>query len=264
MGEFSEQLRQPVLDWLANHVPQSRIQHVLRVEQMAIELARLHGLNEVQAAQAGLMHDLAKYFKPQVLLEMAQRAGLPLDPIDQLNPHLLHANVSALVARSEFEIRNIQILEAIANHTLGSPGMDALSCVVFLADSLEPGRGSTAELEHLRQVSQVDLTKAVWLISDYKLRQLLNQGRLIHPRALATRNWFLHHSHTRVVRQSNQQADGPIHGPIYGQTDQLDSQAVLPPRLSSGRTDRPTHLADRKLINQRLEDLPRGQPNFQI
>jgi predicted HD superfamily hydrolase involved in NAD metabolism len=191
MGEFSSALRQQVLTWLNNNVPESRVEHVLRVEQLAIELARLHGLDASKAAQAGLMHDLAKYFKPQILLEFAEANAIPLDPVDRLNPHLLHADVSAIVACQQFSVTDPEILAAISNHTLGKPAMSPLSCVVFLADSLEPGRGSTAELDFLRQISQQDLTRAVWKTCDYTLNHLIQKQRLVHPRAIATRNWFL-------------------------------------------------------------------------
>ncbi|NES05595.1 MAG: phosphohydrolase, partial [Okeania sp. SIO2F4] len=77
------------------------------------------------------------------------------------------------------------------NHTLGFPGMNQLSCVVFLADTLEPGRGDTPELEHLRQLAQKNLYQAVWLTSDYTIKQLLGLHILIHPRILLTRNWFM-------------------------------------------------------------------------
>lgn len=183
--------RQNVLDWLTHHVPESRVRHVLNVEAMAVDLAETHNLNVEKAAQAGLMHDLAKYFKPQKLLEIAAREQLLLDPVDESNPHLLHADVSAVVAREEFGIQDPEILAAIANHTLGQPGMGPLSCVVFLADTLEPGRGDTTELNHLRQLSQQNLHQAVWMTCDYTVQYLMNTQRLIHPRALATRNWFL-------------------------------------------------------------------------
>lgn len=191
MGESAAVLRQQVLDWLTDNVPAPRVEHVLRVEQMAIELAQRHGLDSVKAAQAGLMHDLAKYFKPQVLLEIARQEHLALDSVDEMNPHLLHADVSAVVARDRFGITEPDILAAIANHTLGQPGMDALSCIVYLADGLEPGRGQTAELAKLRQISHQNLAQAVWMTSDYTLHHLITTQRLIHPRAIATRNWFL-------------------------------------------------------------------------
>jgi len=191
MTELDSNLRSRILTWLEAQVPASRVQHVLRVEQMAIALALAHALDPQRAALAALLHDLAKYFKPQTLLSIAQEAGLPLDPVDEANPHLLHADVGAIVAQREFGVTDADVLAAIANHTLGRPGMSALSCVVFLADTLEPGRGDTAELNHLRTVSQQNLTKAVWMTCDHTLKHLLNASHLIHPRALQTRNWFL-------------------------------------------------------------------------
>jgi predicted HD superfamily hydrolase involved in NAD metabolism len=191
MDEYSGRLRRQVLIWLEDNVPQSRIDHILRVEEMAIALARVHCEDENKAAQAGLMHDLAKYFKSHRLLEMAKAEGLALDPVEEVNPHLLHAEVGAIVARDEFGVKDEDILAAIANHTLGQPGMNALSCIVFLADSLEPGRGDTPELKQLRQISTENLPQAVWMTSDYSFQYLLQTQRLIHPRTILTRNWFL-------------------------------------------------------------------------
>ena len=187
----STAFRDRVLTWLTQNVSDDRLQHILRVEQMSAELAELHGLDVAQAAQAGLLHDLAKFFKPTRLLQMARSEGLELDPVDEANPHLLHAEVGAIVARDEFGVQDRATLDAVRNHTLGRPGMSLLSCVVFLADSLEPGRGDTPELERLRQVAQRDLPQAVWLTCDDSLRYLISTGRLIHPRAVQTRNWFL-------------------------------------------------------------------------
>jgi predicted HD superfamily hydrolase involved in NAD metabolism len=184
-------MREQVLAWLADNVPQSRIQHILGVEQMARELAGCYHIDEKKASQAGLMHDLAKYFKPQKLLQMAREEGLELDPVDEANPHLLHAEVGAIVARDLFGVKDEEVLQAIRNHTLGRPGMSQLSCIVFLADSLELGRGSTPELEALRQKAQQSLYQAVWLTCDYSLKYLLSTHCLIHPRTIQTRNWAL-------------------------------------------------------------------------
>lgn len=192
------ELRDRVIRWLQRNVPISRLQHILRVEQCSIELAQRHQLDREQAAQAGLMHDLAKFFKPQRLLQMAQAEGIVLDPVDVANPHLLHAAVGAIVARDEFGIQDEAVLDAIRNHTLGCPGMSALSCVVFLADSLEPGRGDTPELDVLRQSSQQDLYRAVWLTCDESLRYLLSRAQQIHPRMVLTRNWALGLAHKKT------------------------------------------------------------------
>lgn len=188
---MSETLRDRVLSWLQRHVPDTRLQHILRVEQMSVALAQCHHVNPEQAAQAGLMHDLAKFFKPQRLLQMAEAEGLALDPVERANPHLLHAAIGAIVARDEFGVCDGDVLDAIRHHTLGQPEMSALSCVVFLADSLEPGRGETPELEALRQMSRQNLYRAVWQTCDASLRYLLASSHLIHPRMVLTRNWAM-------------------------------------------------------------------------
>nr|WP_299484627.1 bis(5'-nucleosyl)-tetraphosphatase (symmetrical) YqeK [Acaryochloris sp. IP29b_bin.137] len=181
--------RARVLAWLSDHVPKIRIQHILRVEAMAEDLAQRHQLDQEQAAKAGLMHDLAKYFSPEQLLRLAQEHDLPIDPIDEANPHLLHASVSALVAQDTFGITDSEILDAISHHTLGQPEMSPLSCVVFLADSLEPGRGDHPKVQAAREMSYQNLHRAVALVCDLTLKHLVKTHRLIHPRMVFTRNW---------------------------------------------------------------------------
>ncbi|PSF38194.1 phosphohydrolase [Aphanothece hegewaldii CCALA 016] len=189
-------MREQVLSWLAENVSEHRLQHILGVEQMSIDLAKHHHLDYHKAGQAGLMHDLAKFFKPSRLLEMAKANHIEIDPVCAENPHLLHADVSAIVAQNEFGVTDEEILTAISNHTLGRPGMSELSCVVFVADALEPSRGNSIELETLRQQSKENLYKSVYQTCDYSLKYLLNSYLTIHPRTVLTRNWAL-----QIVKQ---------------------------------------------------------------
>ncbi|OCQ93304.1 phosphohydrolase [Oscillatoriales cyanobacterium USR001] len=184
-------LRDRVLVWLSDRVPPPRIRHILGVEQMAGELAMCYDVDVAKAQMAGLMHDLAKYFKPQILLEMARAEGLELDSVLEATPHLLHADVSAMVARDEFGVQDEEMLQAIANHTLGRPGMSRLSCIIFVADALEPSRGHNPELEEMRSIGKKNLHAAVWQTCDYSFKYLLETRRLIHPRTIQTRNWAL-------------------------------------------------------------------------
>ncbi len=184
-------MRERVISWLADNVPEARLRHILGVEEMSVVLAKHYQIDEMQAAQAGLMHDLAKYFQTKKLLQMAQEHNIGIDSVCAANPHLLHADISAIVAQQEFAVIDEKILDAIRNHTLGRPQMSDLSCVVFIADALEPGRGNTPELEAMRQVSFTNLYKSVWQTCDYSLKYLLDKKRIIHPRVIYTRNWAM-------------------------------------------------------------------------
>lgn len=182
-------MRDRVIAWLKNNVSSHRLQHILGVEQTCIELAQQHQLNLDKAAVAGLMHDLAKFFPPDKLLYKAEVAGIAIDSICATHPHLLHADVGAIVAREEFAIKDPEILTAIANHTLGSPQMSQLSCVVFVADVIEPNRGDNSELQALRQIARENLYRCVRETSDYSIKHLLDSHKIIHPRTILTRNW---------------------------------------------------------------------------
>ena len=184
-------MRDRIIDWLKNHVSEHRLQHILGVEATCIDLARCHQLDEDRAAKAGLMHDLAKFFSPPKLLKIASKANIPIDEVCQNYPHLLHAEVGAVVARQEFGVEDPEIIAAISNHTLGAPQMSRLSCVVFVADVLEPNRGDNAELTAMREVATTNLYKCVQQTADYSLKYLLSKHKIIHPRTVLTRNWAL-------------------------------------------------------------------------
>ncbi|AFZ44116.1 metal dependent phosphohydrolase [Halothece sp. PCC 7418] len=183
--------REAVIQWLEHNVPKARVQHILGVEQMSQELAQCHEVDEEKAQTAGLMHDLAKYFAADKLLTIAQEKGVTIDSICAVRPHLLHADVSAIVAKETFAVKDEEILSAIAQHTLGNAEMSPTSCIVFVADKLEPNRGDTPELNAMREATQENLYRGVYQVCDLAIKKLIKKGRPIHPRTVATRNWAM-------------------------------------------------------------------------
>lgn len=183
--------RAQVIKWLEKNVPSERLQHILGVEEMSQALAQRHGADVEKAQIAGLMHDLAKYFPADQLLAIATEKGVVVDEICRLRPHLLHAEVSAIVAQEEFKVQDEEILSAIAQHTLGNQKMSKTSCIVFVADKLEPNRGDTPELNAMRKATGENLYRGVYQVCDLSIKKLLQKGRPIHPRTVATRNWAM-------------------------------------------------------------------------
>lgn len=183
--------REKVIAWLENNVPPARVEHIVGVEKMSKELAITHNADAEKAQTAGLMHDLAKYFPPDQLLAMAKEKGIEVDEICAGRPHLLHADVSAMVAEETFQVKDEEILSAIAQHTLGNAEMSPLSSIVFVADKLEPTRGDTEELNTMREIARENLYRGVYQVCDVAIKKLIQKGRPIHPRTVATRNWAM-------------------------------------------------------------------------
>lgn len=118
----------------------TRFRHMLGVARMAERLAARYGVSTSKARVAGVLHDVARLWKADELLAYAARNGLPITDAARSAPVLLHAPVGALVARHEFGISDAGVLGAIAHHTVASTGMSDLEKVVYVADSIEPGR----------------------------------------------------------------------------------------------------------------------------
>lgn len=126
-----------ILSWLKNNLNEERYIHTLGTAECAKELANKFNLNSEKAYLAGLLHDCAKCFSNENLLDIIHQ-HLNVEECEMLNYKTLHAPVSAYIAEKEFEVNDKEILSAIRWHTLGKLDMTDFEKIVFLADKIEP------------------------------------------------------------------------------------------------------------------------------
>jgi len=149
---------------------------------MAENLARIHGADPRKARYAGMLHDLARLYSNERLLRESERLGVPIGDFERDNPIVLHAPLSAALARTQFGVNDPQILSAIAKHTLAAGEMSTLDCVLYLADGLEPGR-DYPERAALAALAERDLRGAMRATLASSLRYLESKNL---PPAAAT------------------------------------------------------------------------------
>ena len=126
-----------ILSWLKNNLNEERYIHTLGTAECAKELANKFNLNSEKAYLAGLLHDCAKCFSNEKLLDIIHQ-HLNVEECEMLNYKTLHAPVSAFIAEKEFNVTDKEILSAIRWHTLGKLDMTDFEKIVFLADKIEP------------------------------------------------------------------------------------------------------------------------------
>ena len=126
-----------ILSWLKNNLSEERYIHTLGTAECAKELANKFNLNSEKAYLAGLLHDCAKCFSNEKLLDIIHQ-HLNVEECEMLNYKTLHAPVSAYIAEKEFQVNDKEILSAIRWHTLGKLDMTDFEKIVFLADKIEP------------------------------------------------------------------------------------------------------------------------------
>ena len=161
-----------------------RYAHILGVARFADRLAHVHGEDAARARLAGMLHDLARLWPPQRLLEEAKLRGLPIDDFERANPIVLHARLGAELARENYGVEDPAVLSAIRSHTLGASQMSRLDEILYLADALEPGR-DFAERAQLERLALRDLESAMHAVLRSTLAYLGARGLRAAPQTLA-------------------------------------------------------------------------------
>lgn len=166
-----------------------RYGHCVRVARMSENLARAHGADPAKARLAGMLHDLARLYSAQQLLRESAEHGLEIDEYAREHPVVLHAPLSAALARDLFGVTDEQVLSAISKHTLGAGQMSALDCILYLADSLEPGR-DFPERPELAALAERDLAGAMRATIRSTLRYLTQRHLPVAPQTAAAMRTF--------------------------------------------------------------------------
>lgn len=179
MTSFAQLLR----DVEAQIGQRHRFAHSVRVARAADVLAQRHGADASRARLAGLLHDLARLFSPERLIAECRARSLSIDAGERAHPVLLHAKLGAALARERFGIDDPQVRSAIEKHTTGAGKMSKLDCIVYLADSLEPGR-SFEQRPILWKIALEDLNAAMRGVLLAAMRHNLRKGVPIAPPTL--------------------------------------------------------------------------------
>ncbi len=170
-----EQLEQEVVSLLKPN----RVAHVLGCRDAAIDLAKRWGADPVDAARAGLLHDITKALDGPLQLTLCKAYGILLDNFSAENPKTLHALTGSLVAERIFG-ENPRVVAAIRSHTTGKANMNVLEKIIYVADYMEPNRDFPG-VEELRELAYTDLDKALRWGLENTLAMLKQQGSQVSP-----------------------------------------------------------------------------------
>jgi len=120
------------ISFLRENLTGERFLHTLAVEREAILLAERYNVDPGKASLAGLLHDCAKCFSDEELIRLARSYNVPLSIWDIYSPQILHAPVGSVFAREHFNIKDGDVLSAIAKHTTGDREMSTLDRLFLL------------------------------------------------------------------------------------------------------------------------------------
>lgn len=170
---------------------EKRVAHILGCCQTAVELARLYGADETDAARAGLLHDITKALDGPLQLTLCRAYGTILDDFSRKNPKTLHALTGSLVAERVFG-ENEAVVSAIRYHTTGRANMTLLEKIIYVADYVEPNRDFPG-VEKVRKAAYENIDLALKLGLESTLALLKEQGREVSPESGEALRYLLEH-----------------------------------------------------------------------
>lgn len=167
-----------------------RLEHIRSCVSFAVQLAKIHGIDENRVTIASFAHDIFRDVGSTVLLKMATAYKIKINELERSNPILLHGKVAAEYLKRRFNLQDVEILEAIAYHTSGKENLGDVGKIVFLSDSLEENR-IYENVDSLRQIAKNDLNQALILITANKIQYAIKRSLFILPETVAMWNWLV-------------------------------------------------------------------------
>lgn len=171
----TEKSEKDILNWLKENLDEQRLLHSLGCAQFAVVLAKKYGQDEQKAYLAGLLHDCAKCFNKDKMVQIARK--LDLDKSEMSNFKVIHAPVSAYIAKTELGVNDNEILSSIRWHTLGKFCMSDFEKIIFLADKVEPNTRKPEYRDKILQLLEEEngLNKAILLCYKETIKSLLKR-----------------------------------------------------------------------------------------
>jgi predicted HD superfamily hydrolase involved in NAD metabolism len=177
-----------IYNYIEKHTSESRKNHIDGVISTADNLAKQYGVDRQKTKLAALCHDLYRGVKDDALNIYVKQLGLPKKYLD--NANLAHSKIAAEKIHKDFGIEDEEVLNAVRYHTTGRAGMSIIEKVIFLADSIEPGRNYPG-VDEIRQVAETDLDRACLMSLERTIDYISKKGYFLDPDTLDAREWFL-------------------------------------------------------------------------
>lgn len=179
-------------NWLKEHLTEKRYQHSLGTAECAKDLAEKFGLDCDKAYIAGLLHDCAKCFKDEELLEIIDKYLEDVDNDERSNKKTLHAPGSYYIAKTVFGLEDKEMLSSIRWHTLGKINMTDFEKIIFLADKIEL---RTRNDEYRKEITkdlydENGLNKAILACYKETIKSLVDRDLKICPLTVEIYNYL--------------------------------------------------------------------------
>ena len=180
--EYTKLIRERLSDY--------RFYHSLCVAESAKALARRYGADEHKAEVAGILHDITKECSPEEQLEIIEKAGFAVTPLEKAGKKFYHQISGSAYAKAQLGIENTEILDAIRYHTTGRANMTLMEEIVYLADFISADRDYN-DVDIMRKKVEEGKEYGLLYATEYTIKSVVQKNALLHPDTVNAYNWII-------------------------------------------------------------------------
>lgn len=180
-------------DMVRRTLSPKRFQHTMNVKKLAVRMAQHYGVDTEKAALAAILHDSAKELPRTELLQIMQDNAI-IKKVTQNRPEpVWHGICAAILAKTQWNVQDEEILSAIACHTTGKENMSKLDKILFLADMTSAERDYPG-VEELRSLEMQNLDKAMIQALKMTISFVEQKNAIADPESAKALAWLQAHS----------------------------------------------------------------------
>lgn len=186
-------LEDSIFCYLYKRLSPERYNHTICVCDLAVRLALKNKENVYNVQIAALLHDCAKDMSLQETKKYVLKRKLKIKYFDFLlcyAPQVLHSYIGSDIAENKFKIKNKDILNAIANHTVGRINMSVCEKIIFVADSMSPDRKFKKSFLNNKKYLSGDLNEAFKYVLQNKINNIVSRFQMLHPDVINIWNYY--------------------------------------------------------------------------
>lgn len=168
-------MRQKILNYLKINLSDERFNHTINVANKAVELAKIYRADIEKCEMSALLHDVAKEMDSSLLLQYIKKNAIILKCLCDIDiKSLLHSIAGSILIQTEFNIADIDIINAVRYHTSARKDMSLIEKIVFVSDKISNDR-NYKNVCSLRALASHDLDQCLFEMIHYSILSLLNK-----------------------------------------------------------------------------------------
>ena len=180
-------------DMVRRTLSPKRFQHTMNVKNLAVRMAQHYGVDTEKAALAAILHDSAKELPRTELLQIMQDNAIIKKGTQNRPEPVWHGICAAILAKTQWNVQDEEILSAIACHTTGKENMSKLDKILFLADMTSAERNYPG-VEELRSLEMRNLDKAMIQALKMTISFVEQKNAIADPESAKALAWLQAHS----------------------------------------------------------------------